>query len=212
MDTYYLLGSAVGPHPYPYLVRELQSVIGREARAQIPTRPAGLPDAIVACVGGGSNAIGLFHPFIGDRDVALIGIEAGGRGTGPGRQCGVTGPRADPACLHGSYTHAVCRTRTGRCRKLTRFPPVSTIPPSVRSMRIFQATGRARYETASDEEALAAVRGNAVSSKESCPRSRARMRWRGARRSAAAQSRQPDTDRPLRVAATRTSPRFWRCC
>jgi tryptophan synthase beta chain len=77
-DTYYLLGSVLGPHPYPLMVREFQSVIGREARAQILAQAGRLPDAVVACVGGGSNAIGLFDAFIGDRDVRLIGVEAGG--------------------------------------------------------------------------------------------------------------------------------------
>src|SRR5271169_391371 len=79
--TYYALGSAVGPHPYPYLVRELQAVIGREARAQMLESAGGLPDVAIACVGGGSNAIGLFHPFLGDTAVKLIGVEAGGRGS-----------------------------------------------------------------------------------------------------------------------------------
>src|ERR1700685_117143 len=82
--TYYSLGSAVGPHPYPYLVRELQAVIGREARAQMFEQAGGLPDVTLACVGGGSNAIGLFHPFLGDTGVKLIGVEAGGRGSGLG--------------------------------------------------------------------------------------------------------------------------------
>jgi tryptophan synthase beta chain len=79
-DTYYLLGSALGPHPYPLMVREFQSVIGREAREQILSASGKLPRALIACVGGGSNAIGLFHPFIGDEGVRLIGVEAGGRG------------------------------------------------------------------------------------------------------------------------------------
>src|SRR5678810_99330 len=78
--TYYLLGSALGPHPYPLMVREFQSVIGREARRQILAQAGRLPDVVVACVGGGSNAIGLFHPFIADEQVRLIGVEAGGRG------------------------------------------------------------------------------------------------------------------------------------
>src|SRR6202008_76251 len=78
--TYYCLRSAIGPHPYPYMVRELQSVIGREAREQILAQNGKLPDVVIACVGGGSNAIGLFHPFIADRDVKLIGVEAGGCG------------------------------------------------------------------------------------------------------------------------------------
>ena len=79
-DTYYLLGSALGPHPYPLMVREFQSVIGREAREQILSASGKLPRALIACVGGGSNAIGLFHPFIADEPVRLIGVEAGGRG------------------------------------------------------------------------------------------------------------------------------------
>ena len=79
-DTYYLLGSALGPHPYPLMVRDFQSVIGREAREQILSATGKLPRALVACVGGGSNAIGLFHPFIGDEGIRLIGVEAGGCG------------------------------------------------------------------------------------------------------------------------------------
>ena len=84
-DTYYLLGSALGPHPYPLMVRELQSVIGREAREQILSLTGKLPHALFACVGGGSNAIGLFHPFIGDQSVRLIGVEAGGCGEARGK-------------------------------------------------------------------------------------------------------------------------------
>jgi tryptophan synthase beta chain len=84
-DTYYLLGSVLGPHPYPLMVREFQAVIGREARAQILAQAGGLPDAIVACVGGGSNAMGIFDAFIADKDVRLIGVEAGGEGIRPGR-------------------------------------------------------------------------------------------------------------------------------
>jgi tryptophan synthase beta chain len=84
-DTYYLLGSALGPHPYPLMVREFQSVIGREARAQMLAQAGRLPTAIVACVGGGSNAIGMFDAFVEDRDVRLIGVEAGGHGISPGQ-------------------------------------------------------------------------------------------------------------------------------
>src|SRR5256714_13974949 len=83
-DTYYLLGSVVGPHPYPYLVRELQAVIGREARAQMLAATGALPDALIACVGGGSNSMGAFHAFIPDATVELIGVEAGGGGAGLG--------------------------------------------------------------------------------------------------------------------------------
>jgi tryptophan synthase beta chain len=78
-DTYYLLGSALGPHPYPVMVRDFQTVIGREARAQITEREGRLPDVLIACVGGGSNSIGLFHPFLADESVRMLGVEAGGR-------------------------------------------------------------------------------------------------------------------------------------
>src|SRR3712207_1786144 len=79
-DSYYLLGSALGPHPYPTMVRDFQSVIGREARAQMREMIGRLPDIVIACVGGGSNAIGIFHPFIDDAEVKLLGVEAGGLG------------------------------------------------------------------------------------------------------------------------------------
>src|SRR5262249_23660227 len=98
--TSYLLGSALGPHPYPYLGRELQSVIGREARAQIVEAAGRLPDVAVACVGGGSNAIGLFHPFVGDGEVALLGVEAGGRGDALGEHA-ATVAHGRPGVLHG---------------------------------------------------------------------------------------------------------------
>ena len=105
-STYYLLGSALGPHPYPLMVREFQSVIGREARAQILDQAGRLPDAVVACVGGGSNAIGIFDGFIEDRDVRLIGVEAGGERIAPGRHAarfagGATG------VLHGTRTYVL---------------------------------------------------------------------------------------------------------
>src|SRR5205814_3358631 len=79
-DTYYLLGSALGPHPYPLMVRDFQTVIGRETRAQVLQQADGLPNVLIACVGGGSNSIGLFHPFLDDTSVRMIGVEAGGRG------------------------------------------------------------------------------------------------------------------------------------
>ena len=101
--TYYLLGSAVGPHPYPYLVREFQSVIGREARAQMLEQTGHLPDVAVACVGGGSNAIGLFHPFVGDQSVRLLGIEAGGTGRGLGQNAASLA-YGTPGVLQGSYS------------------------------------------------------------------------------------------------------------
>src|ERR1700758_984269 len=103
LDTYYLLGSVVGPHPYPYLVRELQAGIGREARAQILKETGALPDAVIACVGGGSNSIGAFHAFVPDRAVEIIGVEAGGRGAALGENA-ATVAQGRPGVLHGSYS------------------------------------------------------------------------------------------------------------
>ena len=102
-DTYYIIGSAVGPHPYPYMVREFQSVIGQECKRQMMDQSGSLPDAVFACVGGGSNAIGLFYPLIGDKDVELIGVEAGGTGSGLGQNAAslATGT---PGVLQGAYT------------------------------------------------------------------------------------------------------------
>lgn len=103
-NTYYLLGSALGPHPYPVMVREFHRVIGEEARAQILEQEQRLPDAVIACVGGGSNAIGLFHPFISDASVKLIGVEAGGRGPSLGEHAArFTGTPA--GVLHGCYSY-----------------------------------------------------------------------------------------------------------
>ncbi len=106
--TYYLLGSAVGPHPYPYLVREFQSVIGLEARAQMLEQAGALPDVAVACVGGGSNAIGLFHPFVRDAGVALLGLEAGGTGSGLGQNAASLA-YGTPGVLQGCYSRRVAR-------------------------------------------------------------------------------------------------------
>ena len=103
-DTYYLIGTAAGPHPYPELVREFQSVIGREAREQILAAEGRLPDLLVAAVGGGSNAIGLFHPFLDDPDVGMVGVEAGGRGLSGEEHCAsLTAGR--PGVLHGNRTY-----------------------------------------------------------------------------------------------------------
>jgi tryptophan synthase beta chain len=102
--TYYLLGSALGPHPYPMVVRELHSVIGREARRQSRTVLKKLPDVLVACVGGGSNAIGLFHPFIADRRVRIVGVEPGGEGISTGRH-GASMSAGAVGVLHGCMSY-----------------------------------------------------------------------------------------------------------
>jgi tryptophan synthase beta chain len=102
-NTHYILGSVLGPHPYPTMVRDFQSVIGREARSQIMVAAGRMPDLLVACVGGGSNAIGLFHPFLDDDRVRMIGVEAGGRGAGPGDHAARFAGGA-PGVLHGAHT------------------------------------------------------------------------------------------------------------
>jgi len=155
MGTYYLLGSAVGPHPYPYLVRELQSVIGREARAQMLAAAGGLPDVAIACVGGGSNAIGLFHPFLNDGSVMLLGIEAGGRGSGLGDNA-ATLAFGRPGVLHGSFTMLLqdAHGQVQETHSVSAGLDYSGVGPE---HALLQAIGRVRYEVASDDEALAAV-------------------------------------------------------
>ncbi len=154
--TYYLLGSAVGAHPYPYLVRELQSVIGREARAQLQAQAGGLPDVVIACVGGGSNAIGIMHPFIADRGVALLGIEAGGRGAGLGENAAPLS-HGRPGVLHGSYS-MLLQDADGQIQETHSVSAGLDYPGVGPEHALLLACGRVQYETASDAEALAAVR------------------------------------------------------
>jgi tryptophan synthase beta chain len=154
--TYYLLGSAVGPHPYPYLVRELQCVIGREAREQFMAATGSLPDIAVACVGGGSNAIGLFHPFLRDASVQLVGVEAGGRGDRPGDNA-ATLAFGRPGVLHGCHTMLLqdANGQVLETKSISAGLDYSAVGPE---HALLQLTGRARYEIASDDEALAAAR------------------------------------------------------
>jgi tryptophan synthase beta chain len=152
--TYYLLGSAVGAHPYPYLVRELQSVIGKEARQQMLEQAGGLPDAAFACVGGGSNAIGLFYPLLAD-PVALIGAEAGGTGSGLGQNA-ATLATGTPGVLQGCYS-LVLQDADGQVQEthsISAGLDYSGVGPE---HAFLQAAGRVQYVTASDEEALAAL-------------------------------------------------------
>jgi tryptophan synthase beta chain len=155
VGTYYLLGSAVGAHPYPYLVRELQSVIGQEARAQVLEQRGALPDAVIACVGGGSNAIGLFHPFLADRTVQLIGVEAGGSGDGLGQNA-ATLVHGRPGVLHGSYS-LLLQDADGQIQETQSVSAGLDYPGVGPEHALLRATGRVQYESASDEEALAAV-------------------------------------------------------
>src|SRR5579872_820345 len=156
LGTYYLLGSAVGPHPYPYLVRELQSVIGREARVQMLAQAGALPSVVVACVGGGSNSIGLFHPFVADRSVEILGIEAGGRGSALGQNA-ATLAHGKPGVLHGSYS-ILLQDENGQIQETHSVSAGLDYPGVGPEHALLLATGRVSYRTASDAEALAAVK------------------------------------------------------
>jgi tryptophan synthase beta chain len=155
-NTFYLLGSALGPHPYPYLVRELQSVVGREARAQMQELAGGLPDAVFACVGGGSNAIGMFHPFIADRGVKIIGLEAGGTGAGLGQNA-ATLSYGRPGVLHGFFS-MLLQDADGQIQETTSVSAGLDYPGVGPEHALLQLTGRVRYEAVDDAEALAAVK------------------------------------------------------
>jgi tryptophan synthase beta chain len=153
-DTHYLLGSALGPHPYPLMVREFQSVIGREARRQILEQAGRLPDAVIACVGGGSNAIGIFDAFIDDRDVKLVGVEAGGEAIRPGRHAARFAGGA-AGVLQGTRTF-VLQDANGNI-ELTHSVSAGLDYAAVGPEHAWlQATGRAEYAYATDDEALAA--------------------------------------------------------
>jgi len=152
--TYYLLGSVVGPHPYPMMVRDFQSIVGREAKAQIFTAEGRLPDYAVACVGGGSNAIGLFHDFIPDESVALVGVEAGGKGLETGEHAAPLSA-GRPGVLHGSHSYLM-QDNAGQVVETHSvsagldYPGVGPEPSYLKDI------GRANYVTATDDEALEA--------------------------------------------------------
>jgi tryptophan synthase beta chain len=150
--THYLLGSVLGPHPYPTMVRDFQVVIGREAREQIRAAAGRLPDLLVACVGGGSNAIGLFHPFLEDEDVRMVGVEAGGEGVATGRHAARF---AEPAVgvLHGTKTR-VLQDSAGQVRSTHSISAGLDYPAVGPEHAALHASGRVRYETATDREAL----------------------------------------------------------
>src|SRR5690349_4431348 len=154
--THYLLGTAAGPHPFPTIVREFQRIIGREARAQMVEQVGRLPDAAIACVGGGSNAIGLFADFIDDADVRLIGVEAAGRGL-DGAEHGATLLRGTPGILHGAETY-VLQDRDGQIADTWSVSAGLDYPAVGPEHAHLKDSGRAEYIGATDAEALAAFR------------------------------------------------------
>jgi tryptophan synthase beta chain len=151
-NSYYLLGSAVGPHPYPSMVRDFQSVIGKETKEQILERCNRLPDYIVACVGGGSNAIGIFHPFLNDKEVKLIGVEAGGRGLKTGKHAAsLVAGRV--GVLHGAKSY-VLQDKNGQIRETHSISAGLDYPGVGPEHSYLKDSGRVTYVGASDKEAL----------------------------------------------------------
>jgi tryptophan synthase beta chain len=153
--TYYCIGSAAGPHPYPELVATLQSVIGEEARAQVLASQGSLPDAAIACIGGGSNAIGLFRGFLRDESVALFGIEAAGEGVATGRHAATLGA-GRVGVLHGSKSYVLCDDG-GQIQEAHSISAGLDYPGVGPEHSWLKESGRATYLSATDEEALAAV-------------------------------------------------------
>ena len=151
-DTYYIIGTVAGPHPYPTLVRDFNSVIGREARAQVLEREGRLPDACVACVGGGSNAMGLFHAFLDDADVALYGVEAGGSGVETGRHAAPLSA-GRPGVLHGNRTYLV-QDADGQITPAHSISAGLDYPGVGPEHAWLKDTGRATYVAVNDDEAL----------------------------------------------------------
>lgn len=154
-QTYYLLGSAIGPHPYPTLVQRLQSVIGKEAREQILAATGALPDVAVACVGGGSNAIGMFHPLLADRSIQLIGIEAGGRGDALGDHS-ATLSHGTPGVLHGNYS-MLLQDADGQVQETHSVSAGLDYPGVGPEHALLKQIGRVQYKVIGDEEALDAL-------------------------------------------------------
>lgn len=151
-DTFYLVGSAVGPHPYPTMVRDFQSVIGTEARRQILEHEGRLPDYAVACVGGGSNAIGLFAGFMKDESVALVGVEAAGKGLDSGKHC-ATMTKGRPGVLHGAYSYLL-QDEAGNPAMTYSISAGLDYPGIGAEHSFLKDSGRAVYKTATDKEAL----------------------------------------------------------
>ena len=154
--TYYLLGSVVGPHPYPMMTRDFQSVIGREAREQTLASEGRLPRYLVACVGGGSNSMGIFYPFLDDPGVALIGVEAAGEGLETQRHAATLGA-GSPGVLHGAFSYLL-QDPNGQVRETHSISAGLDYPGVGPEHAYLKDSGRARYESATDDQALEAFR------------------------------------------------------
>jgi tryptophan synthase beta chain len=155
-DTHYIIGSVVGPHPFPRIVRDFQSVIGRECRAQCLERVGRLPDAVVACVGGGSNAAGIFFPFVQDAGVRLVGVEAGGRGNAPGQHAAPLS-FGSPGVLHGSLSY-VLQDPSGQTADVHSCSAGLDYPGVGPEHSFWKDAGRVEYVAATDDQALDAFR------------------------------------------------------
>lgn len=156
-DTYYLLGSALGPHPYPLMVRDFQTVIGREAREQVLEKEGRLPDCLIACVGGGSNSIGLFHPFLADDSVRMIGVEAGGMGSGLGQHAARFNANGGgrPGVLQGTMSY-VLQDERGQIANTHSISAGLDYPSIGPEHAFLHDEGRVEYTSVSDDEALEA--------------------------------------------------------
>ena len=153
-ETFYIIGTVAGPHPYPAMVRDFQAIIGREARAQILEQEGRLPDGLIACVGGGSNAIGLFHPFLKDSDVKMYGVEAAGDGIATGRHA-ATLCAGKPGVLHGNRTYLI-EDADGQIIETHSISAGLDYPGVGPEHAWLKDSGRAQYVAITDDEALAA--------------------------------------------------------
>jgi tryptophan synthase beta chain len=153
-DTFYIIGTAAGPHPYPAMVRDFQSVIGNEVREQMTAAEGRIPDTLVACIGGGSNAIGLFHPFLDDKSVRMFGVEAAGKGIATGEHAAsITGGR--PGVLHGNRTFLL-QNEDGQIREAHSISAGLDYPGIGPEHSWLHDQKRVQYVSATDQEALAA--------------------------------------------------------
>jgi tryptophan synthase beta chain len=155
-DTYYIIGTAAGPHPYPQMVRDFQSIIGKETREQMQAAEGRLPDALVACIGGGSNAIGLFHPFLDDKEVAIYGVEAAGHGLDVSNGHAASMNGGSPGVLHGNRTYLL-QDGDGQILEGHSISAGLDYPGVGPEHSWLKDTGRVSYVSATDKEALAAL-------------------------------------------------------